>query len=131
MDVPATTLRRQEYRIGLLRGAAGTGLDTTIKYMRGAVGKGLGTTIKYLRRTTSVAAGNGLGTTVEYHVSPNAGADSNWAKARYSKAEQELCLLHSSCSIAASVVNLEPTPGKNYSVRFCMGPEFARCVICT
>jgi hypothetical protein len=41
-------------------GAAGNGLNTTIKYMRDAAGIGLGTTIKYLRRKTSGAAGNGL-----------------------------------------------------------------------
>jgi hypothetical protein len=33
--------------------------------MRGAAGKGLGTTIKYLRRTTSAAANNGLSTTIK------------------------------------------------------------------
>jgi hypothetical protein len=32
--------------------------------MRGAAGIGLGTTIKYLRRTTSAAANNGLSTTI-------------------------------------------------------------------
>jgi hypothetical protein len=41
-------------------GSAGNGLYISIKYMRGAAGIGLGTTIKYLRRTTSGAAGNGL-----------------------------------------------------------------------
>jgi hypothetical protein len=35
-------------------------LGTAIKYLRGAAGIGLGTTIKYLRRTTSGAADNGL-----------------------------------------------------------------------
>ena len=48
------------------RGAADSGLGTTIKYLRrttsGAAGSGLGTTIKYLRRP----AGNGLSTTVKY-----------------------------------------------------------------
>jgi hypothetical protein len=34
--------------------------------MRGAAGIGLGTTIKYLQRTTSGAAGNGLGTMIKY-----------------------------------------------------------------
>ena len=34
--------------------------------MRGAAGIGLGTTIKYLRRTMSAAANNGLGTTIKY-----------------------------------------------------------------
>ena len=45
-------------------GAAGHGLYKTIKCMRGAAGIGLGTTIKYLRRTTSAAANNGLSTTI-------------------------------------------------------------------
>jgi hypothetical protein len=31
-----------------LRGAAGNGLSTTIKYQRGAAGIGLGSTINYL-----------------------------------------------------------------------------------
>jgi hypothetical protein len=44
-----------------LRGAAGIGLSTTIKYLRDAAGIGLGTTIKYLRRATSGAAGVGTG----------------------------------------------------------------------
>jgi hypothetical protein len=33
--------------------------------MRGAAGNGLGTMIKYLRRTRNGAAGNGLGTTTK------------------------------------------------------------------
>jgi len=47
-------------------GAAGNGLYTTTMCLRGAAGIGLGTTIKYLRRTTSAAANNGLGTTIKY-----------------------------------------------------------------
>jgi hypothetical protein len=42
--------------------------------MRGAAGIGLGTTIKYLRRKTSAAANNGLGTTIKYLV------NSTWAR---------------------------------------------------
>jgi hypothetical protein len=49
-------------------GAAGNGLYTTIMYMRGAAGIGLGTRIKYLRRTTSSAANNGLNTTAKAHI---------------------------------------------------------------
>jgi hypothetical protein len=41
-------------------------LGAPIKYLRGAAGSGLGTTIKYLRRTTSAAAGKSLGTTIMY-----------------------------------------------------------------
>jgi hypothetical protein len=41
-------------------GAAGNGLYTTTKYMRGTAGIGLGTAIKYMRRATSGATGNGL-----------------------------------------------------------------------
>jgi hypothetical protein len=51
-----------------MRGAAGIGLGTTIKYLRrtasGAAGNGLGTMIKYLRRRTNAAANNGLSTTI-------------------------------------------------------------------
>jgi hypothetical protein len=54
---------------------------TTIKYLRGAAGIGLGTTIKYLRRATSAAANSGLSTTIRYLVNQNASAGSNWAKA--------------------------------------------------
>jgi hypothetical protein len=36
--------------------------------MRGAAGIGLGTTIKYLRRTTNSAANNGLSITAKYLV---------------------------------------------------------------
>jgi hypothetical protein len=35
--------------------------------MRGAAGIGLCTTIKYLRRTTNCAAGNGLGSAAAVH----------------------------------------------------------------
>jgi hypothetical protein len=50
-------------------GAAVNGLYTTIKFMRGAAGIGLGTTVKYyLRRPASAAAINGLSTTVRYLV---------------------------------------------------------------
>jgi hypothetical protein len=37
-----------------------------IKYLRGAAGIGLNTTIKYRRRSTSEAMGNGLGNTAKY-----------------------------------------------------------------
>jgi hypothetical protein len=36
--------------------------------MRGTAGIGLGTTIKYLRHTMSAAANNGLSTTIKYLV---------------------------------------------------------------
>jgi hypothetical protein len=50
-------------------GAAGNGLlCKTIKFMRGAAGIGLGTTIKYLRYTTSATANNSLSTTIKYLV---------------------------------------------------------------
>jgi hypothetical protein len=64
-------------------GAAMNGLDTTANYLRGAVGVGLGTTAKSLRCTTSVAAGSALGTTIKCLVNQNAGARNNWAKAHY------------------------------------------------
>jgi len=76
----------------------GNGLCTTIKYLRGASGIGLGTTNKNLRCTTSSAAGNGLGTTAKYLVNQNAGAGNNWAKAHYTKAGRELCLIPLYCS---------------------------------
>jgi hypothetical protein len=47
--------------------------------MRGAAGIGLGTTIKYLRRTTSAAANNDLS---QVPCEINAGAGINWAKAQ-------------------------------------------------
>jgi hypothetical protein len=37
-------------------------------HLRGSAGIGLGTTIKYLRRTASGAAGNGLSTMIKYLV---------------------------------------------------------------
>jgi hypothetical protein len=37
-----------------------------LRQRRGAAGSGLGITAKYLQRTTSGAAGNGLGTTMKY-----------------------------------------------------------------
>jgi hypothetical protein len=69
-----------------MRGAAGNGLGSMIKYLKrttsGAAGNGLGTMRnfstcdaqraapwehdQYLRRTTSAAAGNGLGTAIKY-----------------------------------------------------------------
>jgi hypothetical protein len=45
-----------------------------MKYLRGAAGIGLGTTIRYLRRTTSAAAGNDLGTTTNYLRRTTSGA---------------------------------------------------------
>jgi hypothetical protein len=54
------------------RGAAGSGLDTTIKYLRrptsGTAGNGQSAAIKYIRRKTSGATGNGLGTTPPAHA---------------------------------------------------------------
>jgi hypothetical protein len=47
-------------------GAAGNGLEATIKYPRGITGIGLSMTIKYLRRTARSAACSGLGTTINY-----------------------------------------------------------------
>jgi hypothetical protein len=72
-------------------GAAGNGLGTTAKNLRGAASIGLGTTIKYLRRTASAAAGNGLGTTAKYLVNQNAGAGSDWAKAHCTLAGHKFC----------------------------------------
>jgi hypothetical protein len=70
-------------------GAAGNGLCTTMKYLRCAAGIGLGTTAKYLRRTTSAAASNCLGTTFKYLLNQNAGGGNNWAKAHVHKARQK------------------------------------------
>jgi hypothetical protein len=53
----------------------------TIKYLRGAAGIGLGTTVKYLRRTTSATVGGGLGTAIKHLVKQNMGAFTNWANA--------------------------------------------------
>jgi hypothetical protein len=56
-----------------------------MKYLRGAAGIGLGTTIRYLRRATSAAANNGMGTTIKCLLNQNAGAGNNWAKAHIHK----------------------------------------------
>jgi hypothetical protein len=99
-------------------GAAGNGLNTTIKYMRGAAGIGLGTTIKHLQRATSVAAGNGLGATMKY-------------LRRTTSATANNCLSTTAippCSVAAFGVNSEPHSGAHPSVCLCVRPEFARCV---
>jgi hypothetical protein len=67
------------------RGAAGSNLGTTPKYLRstasgaagnglGTTGNGLGTTIKYQRRITSGASGNCLGTTIKYLQRATSGA---------------------------------------------------------
>jgi hypothetical protein len=86
-----------------MRGAAGIGMGTSIKYLQctasAAAGNGLGTTINYLRSTTSAAANNGLSTTITLP-----------------------------CSVAAFVVKSEPHTGARPSVRLCAGPELARCV---
>jgi hypothetical protein len=51
------------------RGAAGSGLGATARYLRrttsGAAGNGLGTAAKYLRQITSGAAGFGLGAMIK------------------------------------------------------------------
>jgi hypothetical protein len=47
-------------------GAAGNGMNATIKYLRCAAGIGLGTTIMYLRRATGVAMGSGMYTTIKH-----------------------------------------------------------------
>ena len=75
-------------------GAAGNGLCTTMNYQRGAAGIGLGTTIKCLRRTTSAAANRGLGTTIKYLVKQNAGAGNNWAKAHIHKSWARIQMNH-------------------------------------
>jgi hypothetical protein len=84
-------------------GATGNGLRTMIRYLRGAAGFGLGTTIKYLRRTTSAAAGIGLGTTIKHLLNQNAGAGSYLAKAHYRGLGTNLA--ESRCRVAAFVVN--------------------------
>jgi hypothetical protein len=58
----------------LASGAAGNGLDTTIKYLRDFAGIGQGAAIKSLRRTTSGSVGNGLGTTIKCLHEPQAHA---------------------------------------------------------
>jgi hypothetical protein len=49
------------------------GFCNTTKYLRGAAGIGLDTTIKCLRRTTSVAAGSGLDTKIYVPREPKSG----------------------------------------------------------
>jgi hypothetical protein len=100
-------------------GAAGNGLHTTIKYMRGASGIGMGTTIKHLRRTTSGAAGNGLGATMKYMRRTTSATSNNGMSTT----------IIPLCSVASFEVNSEPHTGARPSVRFCVGPELARCVL--
>jgi hypothetical protein len=99
-------------------GAAGIGLNTTIKYMRRAAGIGLGTKIKYLRRTASGTAGNGLGTMIKY-LRRTASADAA------NILSTTISLL---CSGTAFVVNTELHTWARPSVRLCVGPDLARCV---
>jgi hypothetical protein len=80
-----------KYLRRLTSGEAGNGLCTTIKYLRSGAGIGLGTTINYLRRTTSAVAGSSLGTMIKYLVNQNAGAGNNWTKAHYTNAGHEVC----------------------------------------
>jgi|AntAceMinimDraft_5_1070358.scaffolds.fasta_scaffold213456_1 hypothetical protein len=47
-------------------GATGNDLSISIRYLRGAAGIGLGTTIRFVLHTASSAAGNGLGSTIKY-----------------------------------------------------------------
>jgi hypothetical protein len=55
-------------------------LNTGIKYLRGAAGNGLGTMIKYLRQMASSTVGNGLGTTIKYLQNATSGAaDTAWS----------------------------------------------------
>jgi hypothetical protein len=62
------------------RGAAGSRMSITIKYLRratsDAAGSGLGNAVIYLRRKTSGAASNGLGTTIKYLRGATSGATS-------------------------------------------------------
>jgi hypothetical protein len=99
-------------------GAASNCLYTTIKYMRGAAGIGLGTTIKYLQRTTSGAAGSSLGAMIRYLRRTTSAAAGN----RLSTT------ITSPCSVAAFEVNSEPQTGARPSVRLCEEPELARSV---
>jgi hypothetical protein len=102
-------------------GAAGNGLYTTIKCMRGAAGIDLGTTIKHLRRTTSGAAGNGLGATMKYLLRTTSAAANNGLSTT----------IIPPCTLVLQRLlkkNSEPHTGARPSVRWCVGPELARCV---
>jgi hypothetical protein len=99
-------------------GAAGNGLDTTIKYMCGASGIGMGTTIKHLRCTKSGAAGNGLGATIKCLRRATSAAANNGMSTTITPP----------CRVASFEVNSEFHTGARPSVRLCGGPELARCV---
>jgi hypothetical protein len=86
--------------------------------MLGASGIGMGTTIKHLRRTTSDAAGNGLGATMKYLRRKTSAAANNGM----------ITTIIPPCSAAFFEVNSEPHTGARPSVRFCVGPELARCI---
>jgi hypothetical protein len=77
------------YKQRTTSGATGNGLYTMIKYMRGAAGIGLGTDIKYLQRTTSAAANNGLGTTIKYLVNQTRASITTRPKPTFTKAGHE------------------------------------------
>ena len=100
-------------------GVAGSGLCTTIKYLRVAAYSGLGTMIKYLRRTTNAAAGNGFGNTIKYLVNQNAGAGNNWANATKVLGTNSA---ESLCGVAASVVS--PTQKRSEGRAPVRGSEF-------
>jgi hypothetical protein len=118
-------------------GAAGIGLNTTIKYMRRAAGIGLGTKIKYLRRTASGTAGNGLGTMIKYLRRTASGTAGNGLGTmikylRRTASADAANILSTTisllCSGTAFVVNTELHTWARPSVRLCVGPDLARCV---
>jgi hypothetical protein len=106
------------YMLRTTSGAAGNGLNNTIKCMRGAAGIGMGTTIKHLRRTTSGAAGNGLGAMIKYLRCTTNAAANNGLSTKVAPP----------CGAASFEVNSEPHTGARPSVGLCVGPELARCV---
>ena len=96
--------------------------------MRGAAGIGLGTTIKYLRCPTSGAAGNGLGTTIKYFVNQKRGRGQQLGQGPLHKILARY-LLTPPCGVAAFVVSSEPHTGARPSVRVCVwgGRAFSLC----
>jgi hypothetical protein len=118
--------------IKFLRAAAGIGLGNTIKYLRGAAGIGIGTTIKYVRHSTSGAAGDGLRTVIKYlrgAAGINLGTMIKYLRrVTYAAADSGLGttfkFLVNPPSVAASIVNSEPTPGHVPRSVFVRGPSF-------
>jgi hypothetical protein len=96
---------------------------TTIKYLRGAAGIGLGTTVKYLRLATSAAANNGQG---HYDQVPREAKRGRGQQLGQCPHTQKLGTNsdESLCSVAAFVLNSEPHTGETFLGPFVFGAQY-------